>query len=315
MEQETILNIRDEKTYPPKPVYDPQVMNPWKNLISLLPFLLLFGMIYNWNIGLLSMITGIILLHELGHAIAMKIFKYTDVSILFIPLLGGAATGEKLEASQKEECIVLLSGPLPGMILGMLLWIFPFELDWMNSNKLAVYLVVINGFNLLPILPLDGGRLVQNLYFKNNDTITRIFLFVSIGALMYYSIYAGEYTLLILPFFLVLQLINHFQAMKLKKELTAQNIDPKQTYDQLSDADYWKIRDEMGTRLSNFKNIITPGEHQESGREEVVIKYMRNFLRKPLREDLSPFGLLGFTIVWLAFIVLPIVLYMIRTSQ
>ncbi|MBK8685103.1 MAG: hypothetical protein IPN26_08920 [Bacteroidetes bacterium] len=217
MEQETILNIRDEKTYPPKPVYDPQVMNPWKNLISLLPFLLLFGMIYNWNINLLSMITGIILLHELGHAIAMKIFKYTDVSILFIPLLGGAATGEKLEASQKEECIVLLSGPLPGMILGMLLWIFPFELDWMNSNKLAVYLVVINGFNLLPILPLDGGRLVQNLYFKNNDTITRIFLFVSIGALMYYSIYAGEYTLLILPFFLVLQLINHFQAMKLKK--------------------------------------------------------------------------------------------------
>ena len=314
MEQETFINIRDEKTYPPKPVYNPHVMNPWKNLISLLPFLLLFGMIYNWNIGLLSMITGIILLHELGHAIAMKIFKYTDVSILFIPLLGGAATGEKLEASQKEECIVLLSGPLPGMILGMLLWIFPFELDWMNSNKLAVYLVVINGFNLLPILPLDGGRLVQNLYFKNNDTITRIFLFVSIGALMYYSIYAGEYTLLILPFFLVLQFINHFQAMKLKKELTAQNIDIKQTFDQLSDADYWEIRDEMGTRLSNFKNIITPGEHQESGREEVVIKYMRNFLRKPLREDLSPFGLLGFTIVWLAFIVIPIVLYMIRTS-
>lgn len=314
MEQETFINIRDEKTYPPKPVYNPQVMNPWKNLISLLPFLLLFGMIYNWNIGLLSMITGIILLHELGHAIAMKIFKYTDVSILFIPLLGGAATGEKLEASQKEECIVLLSGPLPGMILGMLLWIFPFELDWMNSNKLAVYLVIINGFNLLPILPLDGGRLVQNLYFKNNDTITRIFLFVSIGALMYYSIYAGEYTLLILPFFLVLQFINHFQAMKLKKELTAQNIDIKQTFDQLSDADYWEIRDEMGTRLSNFKNIITPGEHQESGREEVVIKYMRNFLRKPLREDLSPFGLLGFTIVWLAFIVIPIVLYMIRTS-
>lgn len=314
MEQETFINIRDEKTYPPKPVYNPQVMNPWKNLISLLPFLLLFGMIYNWNIGLLSMITGIILLHELGHAIAMKIFKYTDVSILFIPLLGGAATGEKLEASQKEECIVLLSGPLPGMILGMLLWIFPFELDWMNSNKLAVYLVIINGFNLLPILPLDGGRLVQNLYFKNNDTITRIFLFVSIGALMYYSIYAGEYTLLILPFFLVLQFINHFQAMKLKKELTAQNIDIKQTFDQLSDADYWEIRDEMGTRLSNFKKIITPGEHQESGREEVVIKYMRNFLRKPLREDLSPFGLLGFTIVWLAFIVIPIVLYMIRTS-
>jgi hypothetical protein len=38
-------------------------------------------------------------------------------------------------------------------------------------------------------------------------------------------------------------------------------------------------------------------------------------LRKPLREDLNPFGLLGFTIVWLAFIALPIVLYIIRTSN
>jgi hypothetical protein len=71
----------------------------------------------------------------------------------------------------------------------------------------------------------------------------------------------------------------------------------------------------MGSRIAHFKNIITPGIHEVSEREEVVINYMRNLLRKPLREDLNPFGLLGFTIVWLAFIALPIVLYIIRTSN
>jgi membrane-associated protease RseP (regulator of RpoE activity) len=185
----------------------------------------------------------------------------------------------------------------------------------MNTNKLAIYLVVINVFNLLPILPLDGGRLLKNLYFEKNDTITRIFLFLSLGALVYYSIYTASYTLLILPFFLVLQLINHFQSLKLKQQLSACDVHIEQTFEQLSDKDYWKIRDEMGSRIAHFKNIITPGNHEVSEREEVVINYMRNLLRKPLREDLNPFGLLGFTIVWLAFIALPIVLYIIRTSN
>lgn len=315
MEQDQLNDQSEEKIYPPKPQLNREARNPWKNLISLLPFLLLFGMIYKWDIELLSMITGIILIHELGHAIAMKIFHYHDVSILFIPLLGGAATGEKLEPSQKEECIVLLSGPLPGIILGTLLWIFPIEFEWMNTNKLAIYLVVINVFNLLPILPLDGGRLLKNLYFEKNDTITRIFLFLSLGALVYYSIYTASYTLLILPFFLVLQLINHFQSLKLKQQLSACDVHIEQTFEQLSDKDYWIIRDEMGSRIAHFKNIITPGNHEVSEREEVVINYMRNLLRKPQREDLNPFGLLGFTIVWLAFIALPIVLYIIRTSN
>jgi len=315
MEQDQLNDGREKKIYPPKPTLKTNTGNPWKNLISLLPFLLLFGMLYQWDIGLLSMITGIILIHELGHAIAMKIFQYHDVSILFIPLLGGAATGEKMEPSQKEECIVLLSGPLPGIILGTLLWIFPIELEWMNTNKLAIYLVVINVFNLLPVLPLDGGRLLKNLYFEKNDTITRIFLFLSLGALVYYSIYSGSYTLLILPFFMVLQLINHFQSLKLKQALLACHIDLEQTFEQLSDQDYWRVRDEMGTRIAHFKNIITPGIHEISDREDLVIKYMRDLLRKPLREDLTPFGLLGFTILWLAFIALPIVFYIIRTSH
>jgi hypothetical protein len=103
--------------------------------------------------------------------------------------------------------------------------------------------------------------------------------------------------------------------LKLKQQLSACDVHIEQTFEQLSDKDYWKIRDEMGSRIAHFKNIITPGIHEVSEREEVVINYMRNLLRKPLREDLNPFGLLGFTIVWLAFIALPIVLYIIRTSN
>ena len=56
MEQDQLNDLSEEKIYPPKPQLNTEARNPWKNLISLLPFLLLFGMIYKWDIELLTMV-------------------------------------------------------------------------------------------------------------------------------------------------------------------------------------------------------------------------------------------------------------------
>jgi hypothetical protein len=67
---------------------------------------------------MLLLITAIVGFHEMGHFIAMKAFRYKDLGIFFIPLLGAYVSGSKREVSQKESAIILLAGPLPGIVLG-----------------------------------------------------------------------------------------------------------------------------------------------------------------------------------------------------
>src|SRR5262245_57515496 len=68
-----------------------------------------------------GMLVGVVLFHELGHMIAMKIVGYRDVRIFFIPFFGGAAAGTKRGVARWKEGIVLLCGPLPGIVLGVVL--------------------------------------------------------------------------------------------------------------------------------------------------------------------------------------------------
>ena len=63
------------------------------------------------------------MIHELGHFFAMKYFHYKDLGIFFIPLLGAYVSGSKREVSQKQSAIILLAGPLPGIIIGIALYL------------------------------------------------------------------------------------------------------------------------------------------------------------------------------------------------
>ena len=110
--------------YPPKPEESQQ---PKKNvyvqfITSLLVFAAAWYFLINKNIELIIWLIVILIIHELGHYLAMKIFKYEDLAIFFIPLLGAAARGSKEKASQKEKAIVLLAGPIPGIVIGIILF-------------------------------------------------------------------------------------------------------------------------------------------------------------------------------------------------
>src|SRR4051812_4730695 len=104
----------------------------------------------------LGLLVGVIMVHELGHALGMLLFGYTDVRIFFIPLFGAAASGKKRGAAKWKQAIVLLMGPLPGLIAGTVLLLTGAS-DLLRT--VAVQLVAINAFNLLPLAPLDGGQL------------------------------------------------------------------------------------------------------------------------------------------------------------
>jgi hypothetical protein len=106
--------------YPPKPELENKKGNVWIRSITSLALYLLIGYYFigaNW--ALLLILTAVVIFHELGHFLAMKAFHYKELGIFFIPLLGAYASGTKREVSQKQSAIILLAGPLPGIIVGI----------------------------------------------------------------------------------------------------------------------------------------------------------------------------------------------------
>lgn len=108
-----------------------------------------------------AIIVAVLLFHELGHYVAMKIFGYRDLKMFFIPTFGAAVSGKPMTATGWKRAIVSLAGPLPGIALGIALGIAA-AINGNPTLKLAAFMLVgLNAFNLLPFPPLDGGHIVQ----------------------------------------------------------------------------------------------------------------------------------------------------------
>lgn len=132
--------------------------------------------------NIVSTLTGlvpVILFHELGHVVAMRLCGYRDVSIFFIPFLGAAASGKEVNASQTKRAFVALMGPLPGILLAILLMVVT---PWTSDDllqSLVELLLILNVFNLLPVKPLDGGRLFEAVLMSRSVAATVFFSLVS----------------------------------------------------------------------------------------------------------------------------------------
>lgn len=150
---------------------------PWRNLsfllISLFLFVTLGLMQSQW--GFLFTIVIVIFVHELGHLLAMKAVGYRDVRIFFVPLFGGAAAGEHHNPGPLRRAFVSLAGPLPGIVIGVLLARLYFAgADPVTLTAARVFLFV-NAFNLLPFYPLDGGRVLEAVLFTRHHLLEVIF--------------------------------------------------------------------------------------------------------------------------------------------
>jgi len=171
-------------------------------LISLLVFVLLFGVL-GIELQILVIIVVILFIHEMGHFLAMRYFNYNDTSIFFIPLFGAATTGFKEKTVPFEEFIILLAGPLPGIIIGFVIFMTsspqqpPFLLEY------ALFSIIINYINLLPIFPLDGGRVVQGLLLSRYPRGQFYFylaslVFIGISAFLMQNIFLAFFAILLL---------------------------------------------------------------------------------------------------------------------
>jgi Zn-dependent protease len=143
----------------------PVPASPWRTfLVSLGVFALLAVLVFSTVDA--ALLIGVLFVHELGHFLGMRYFGYRDVQMFFIPLLGAAVRGEKKGVPAWQETIVLLLGPLPGLLLGCTIYFLDLAHPQPLLRSAAAWLVAINFLNLLPFEPLDGGRICNRLLFS-----------------------------------------------------------------------------------------------------------------------------------------------------
>jgi Zn-dependent protease len=119
----------------------------------------------------IAILIGVILVHELGHLAAMWAFGYRDLGVFFIPFLGAVATARSAGNSKPwQRGLVTLAGPVPGIVAGWaILALAPPEGPSNHHGMVtATMLLFVNGFNLLPMMPLDGGRLLNVALFSKH---------------------------------------------------------------------------------------------------------------------------------------------------
>src|SRR5687767_1046245 len=135
--------------YPPKYQKEEKTSNIWlRSFVSLALYLILGYYVFP-SYTILLLITAIVIFHELGHFFAMKYFRYSDLGIFFIPLLGAYVSGTKREVSQKQSAIILLAGPLPGIILGIIFYLLyekdpSLSIGNISFNSVSLLLVFLN---------------------------------------------------------------------------------------------------------------------------------------------------------------------------
>lgn len=130
----------------------------WIPYVFLLPFLPVAKIIF-YIFLMLS-------IHELAHVLCALCFGYAIEKITIYPFGLAAGISDIGLGNLQKETIVIAAGPLMHVWFPFLFRFF-YHMDWI-SNEFCSYLIMINAsimmFNLLPIYPLDGGRLLQGFF-------------------------------------------------------------------------------------------------------------------------------------------------------
>ena len=120
-----------------------------------------YALIWGWSFAV--GFVALLFLHEIGHVIQLRREGIQASAPMFIPFLGAVVTAKSMGDDAAAEARVGLAGP----VLGTLATLVPLGIWVATGNEfwqaLAYVGFFLNLFNLLPVLPLDGGRAMAAL--------------------------------------------------------------------------------------------------------------------------------------------------------
>ncbi len=129
----------------------------WTFLLSLWIYVVIFG----WRLAIVVML--LLLAHELGHYFAFRAYGLPVRLPAFVPLLGAFTAGAPPD-DLEQDAYIALAGPLVGLGLAAICYAIGDATQdrfWYACADLSAFL---NLFNMIPMPPFDGGRIIGALW-------------------------------------------------------------------------------------------------------------------------------------------------------
>lgn len=126
-----------------------------------------YSWLFSWQFALA--LIACLVVHEYGHIRAMKYFGMKTKGIYLIPFMGGLALSDEKINTRWQDVVISIMGPTFGLLMSLAALVA----YWVTGNVffagLATFNALLNLFNLLPILPLDGGHILKSISFSMNS--------------------------------------------------------------------------------------------------------------------------------------------------
>lgn len=187
-----------------KPGDDPEAL---KNAIltgalTFASFFALFGL------SAAAMLIVLILIHEFGHVVGMRWAGLPVKGIYFVPFFGGVAVSGERYRNSAERGLVALMGPGFSLFTTALFLWMASQGDEPLMQQMALMSAALNGFNLLPLMPLDGGHIAQSLLSRFSAETGRAFNILALIAGGMLALAIKSYALLIILFIVAPALVS-----------------------------------------------------------------------------------------------------------
>ncbi len=242
--------------------------------ISLILFVVLGGTAWPWRFVLL--LIPVLLFHELGHLAAMWVFRYRNLKMFFIPLLGAAVTGQHYTVAGWKKAVVYLMGPVPGIVAGVVVGIAALVMDHDLLLELSGLMLILNGFNLLPFPPLDGGWITRTLVTSRNWMLDIVFRSLAGFTLMVVGVAMGVRLIWILGLLMLLGLGLVYRVGKAVDEVRR-----KVTVPPADEASEELDRRVLDPLIESFETQAKRGLTSKTIAQQVLMAYESFYSRPP----------------------------------
>jgi membrane-associated protease RseP (regulator of RpoE activity) len=235
----------------------------------------------------------------------MKLFKYENVRMLFIPLMGAFVQGNKEKYSQKESFFVISAGPFPGIWIGSAFLIFAasYKQEWML--ELSFLFLFLNVINLIPIDPLDGGQLFKLYVTKKRDLFLMVFALVSSMLMILVGWKIDSYVILAFGFLMGFKVRSFQRSYHLRKVMDEKNIRYESTYDELTNEEYAKIKEVLIDETPALQKYLSLSEENN---DELLASHVNAALLAPVKQDAGRTLKILVVLFWLLSLCLPVYL-------
>ena len=184
----------------------------------------------------------------MGHFIAGKLL-HLKVKEIKIFMFGGVTTlNEDLNLNIYKEILLLIMGPITQIIFVFIIFLLHKNnfIDTLTYTKFFNINMLLLKFNLLPILPLDGGKLVNNILdiFISYNLSHIISIIISFISLPFIFTFDNRLLIIVLFIFLLLNLFNEISSHKFRLELL------------WLERNYKKYNFKRTIRINNIKNVM-----------------------------------------------------------